>query len=109
MRIARNFGDIFSGSSFGWKYDLTIGTSDKGESIDQVKLEPFKHLMVVFGGLQGLESSIEGDESIRSSEPKEIFDLYLNTCPVQGSRTIRTEEAINITLAALQCKYPPAL
>jgi predicted SPOUT superfamily RNA methylase MTH1 len=30
------------------------------------------------------------------------FDLYLNTCMNQGLRTIRTEEAILITLAVIR-------
>ena len=51
----------------------------------------FSHLLVVFGGLQGLEASLESDESMKVDDVSELFDLYLNTCPQQGSRTIRTE------------------
>ncbi|GBN05669.1 Putative methyltransferase C9orf114 [Araneus ventricosus] len=61
-----------------------------------------RHLLIVFGGLKGLESCLEGDETIEASDPSELFNYYLNTCPSQGSRTIRTEEAILITLAALR-------
>ena len=49
------------------------------------------------GGLQGLEPAIEADESLAESEPRTIFDCYLNTCPNQGSRTIRTEVTHAIT------------
>jgi predicted SPOUT superfamily RNA methylase MTH1 len=35
-------------------------------------------------------------------QPHEVFDLYLNTCPNQGSRTIRTEEAVLISMAYFQ-------
>ena len=31
-----------------------------------------------------------------------LFDHYLNLCPGQGSRTIRTEEALLVGLAALK-------
>ena len=31
----------------------------------------------------------------------DLFDAYVNVCPGQGSRTIRTEEALLITLAML--------
>ena len=31
-----------------------------------------------------------------------LFDHYLNLCPKQGSRTIRTEEALLVGLAALK-------
>jgi len=30
-----------------------------------------------------------------------LFDCYLNTCPSQGLRTIRTEEAMMISLAVI--------
>lgn len=31
-----------------------------------------------------------------------VFDYYINTCPNQGSRTIRTEEAVLISMTYLQ-------
>ena len=31
-----------------------------------------------------------------------LFDHYLNLCPNQGSRTIRTEEALLVGLSALK-------
>lgn len=104
VRLAKNFGEVFSGCPYGKKYDLVIGTSDKGKSVDEVEQRPFKHALVLFGGLHGLEAIIEADESITASEPSKLFHLYLNTCPTQGSRTIRTEEAILISLASLQGK-----
>ncbi|GKV38528.1 hypothetical protein SLEP1_g46435 [Rubroshorea leprosula] len=39
----------------------------------------------------------------------EVFDLYLNTCPHQGSQTIRTEEAIFISLHYFQEEITRAL
>ena len=41
-------------------------------------------------------------------DPSVLFDMYLNTCPKQGSRTIRTEEAILVSLAALRPKIDEA-
>lgn len=58
----------------------------------------------MFGGLQGLEAALECDEVLNADDPSLLFDHYLNTLPDQGSRTIRTEEAILITLAALRPK-----
>lgn len=46
---------------------------------------------MVFGGLQGLEASVDTDQNLDVTDPSVLFDLYLNTCPGQGSRTIRTE------------------
>ena len=90
-------------------YDLVIGTSENGTvpglaADDSLKLRPFKHLLVVFGGLSGLESVVDADERLQipKEETASLFDLYLNTCPQQGSRTIRTEEALLITMSLLR-------
>lgn len=50
-----------------------------------------RHLLVVFGGLNGLEACLEADENLNVSDPNLLFQSYLNTCPGQGSNTIRTE------------------
>lgn len=62
----------------------------------------FSRILVVFGGLDGLEAAVKADKSINCSTPEELFEHYLNVVPGQGSRVIRTEEAIPITLAALR-------
>ena len=61
-----------------------------------------RHLLVVFGGLKGLEASLESDEKLTENDPSLVFDHYINTCPGQGSGTIRTEEAILVTMSALR-------
>lgn len=53
-----------------------------------------RHGLVVFGGLQGLEASLEADESLEEDDPSLLFQHYINSCPTQGSRTIRTEVKI---------------
>lgn len=63
--------------------------------------------MLVFGGLQGLEAAIENDYFLNESDPRVLFDYYVNTVPNQGSRTIRTEEAVLISLATLYFKITP--
>ena len=47
---------------------------------------------------------LEDDEHNMNSgkDAKGLFDLYLNTCLDQGLRTIRTEEAIMISLSVLR-------
>lgn len=84
---------------------MTIGTSDKGSSIDDFECPTFKHVLIVFGGVQGLEAALENDNVLNVDDPKLIFDHYLNTLPSQGSKTIRTEEAILVTLSALRPKF----
>lgn len=86
---------------------MTIGTSDKATSVDETTCPEFNHALIVFGGLKGLEAALEYDEVLNTDDPKELFDFYLNTLPEQGSRTIRTEEAIIVTMAALRPKLLP--
>ncbi|XP_046900851.1 putative methyltransferase C9orf114 homolog [Hypomesus transpacificus] len=104
VRLASGLSTVFTECPYKEGYDLTIGTSEKGCNIDQASIKPFKHLLVVFGGLQGLEASVDADQNLDVTDPSLLFDLYLNTCPSQGSRTIRTEEAILISMAGLRQK-----
>jgi len=108
-RLANSFSEIWSKSPYQGGYDVSIGTSDKGEDATnpEWKLKPFKHLLVVFGGLEGIEACIENDQDLKASKPQEVFDYYMNVCPLQGSRTIRTEEAIPITLTVLTKHITP--
>lgn len=109
VRIAKSLSDIFTKSPYADGYDLTIGTSDRGESVHSVEKNsmPFDHALIVFGGLQGLEAALDSDDKLSVDDPSLLFDRYLNTVPNQGSRTIRTEEAILITLATLEDKLSP--
>jgi len=106
VRRAPSFKQVFTDSTFKGGYDLTVGTSERGELLDDLELPAFKHLLIVFGGVKGLEFSLETDEAITETEVELLFDYYVNTCPAQGSRTIRTEEAILVTLSGLRPKLP---
>ncbi|XP_064396487.1 putative methyltransferase C9orf114 isoform X2 [Halichondria panicea] len=103
VRLASNFGSVFTECPFQGGYDVTIGTSERGDSVDALAALPgFRHLLIVFGGVKGLEYSLECDSSLEEEEVSGLFHHYLNTCPSQGSRTIRTEEAVLISLASLR-------
>jgi predicted SPOUT superfamily RNA methylase MTH1 len=45
---------------------------------------------------------VSNDPDLRSKDTQALFDMYLNVCPNQGSNTIRTEEAMLVTLSALR-------
>lgn len=109
VRIASSFADIFTQSPYKDGYDLTIGTSDRGQSVHSIEngTLAYNHAIVVFGGLLGLEAALENEEKLDVVDPSLIFNQYLNIVPFQGSRTIRTEEAVLITLAALEEKMLP--
>jgi len=100
-RIAPNLNAAMSSCPFEGGYDLVIGTSERGEDIQGIEMKPFKHLLVVFGGLGGLEVSLDEQDTNKIAS---LFHHYVNTCPGQGSRTIRTEEAVLITMTALKSK-----
>ncbi|KAK2458339.1 putative methyltransferase C9orf114 [Trifolium repens] len=104
VRYAHNISSVFNECTYKGGYDCIIGTSEHGQIIKSSELEipSFRHLLIAFGGLAGLEESIEEDDNFKGKNAKEVFNLYLNTCPHQGSRTIRTEEAILISLQYFQ-------
>ncbi|XP_017883952.1 putative methyltransferase C9orf114 homolog [Ceratina calcarata] len=111
VRLADNLTEVLTQCPYKDGYDMTIGTSDKGRSIDDVepKSIEYHHALIVFGGLCGLEAAVDSDSNLDVDDPSLVFDKYLNTCPQQGSRTIRTEEAILITLAELRTKLSPKI
>jgi predicted SPOUT superfamily RNA methylase MTH1 len=103
VRICGSISEAVQGPSvFGDNYDLCIGTSDKGTNLLDPKFElpKFKRLLIVFGGVAGIEECIKHDSQAQSKD--KMFAFYVNCCPKQGSRTIRTEEAIPITMSLFQ-------
>lgn len=107
-RLATSINDVFNCpfNAVDGKYDLKIGTSERGDKSVETKsfgLPKYRHSLIVFGGVAGIEECVDADESIKlpGSQSSKLFDVWLNTCPFQGSRTIRTEEAVMISLAAL--------
>lgn len=99
VRVANSLGEVFTQCPYSRGYDLTVGTSERGFSVDA--LPPYQHAIIVFGGVNGLEAALENDEQLQIQSLFDLFDHYINTCPNQGSRTIRTEEAILVSLTAL--------
>ena len=103
VRLAHSLSAVLTQAPYEGGYDMIIGTSDKGTPVDTLtSLSPFKHCLILFGGLRGLEYSLESDESLDVHDMSLLCQYYLNTCPAQGSRTIRTEEALLISLASLR-------
>lgn len=94
-------------------YDLTFGTSERGIPISTLirpglgssTVPSFAHMLICFGGVAGLEVAVKADEELAEmgiSEPKDLFDYWVDLCPGQGSRTIRTEEAVWLGLMGLR-------
>jgi predicted SPOUT superfamily RNA methylase MTH1 len=112
VRKAGSLSDAFTECGYEGGYDITIGTSERGVNVEELysddaaqKIGKFKHLLIVFGGVAGLEVAVKNDKELQKLgvvEAKEVFDRWVNVCPGQGSRTIRTEEAIWICLSGLR-------
>ena len=106
VRIADSLSHALRDCPFPGGYDLTLGTSERGDVVDDVRdafPQSFKHAIIFFGGLKGIEAAVDSDVRLSDvADPRSLFHFYLNTCPDQGSNTIRTEEAILITLSCLK-------
>jgi len=112
VRRAKGLSTVFTECGHEGGYDMTIGTSERGldmetlySSDEEQKVEKFKHLLVVFGGVAGLEVAVKNDPDLQKLgvvDAKVMFDRWVNVCPGQGSRTIRTEEAVWIGLMGLR-------
>ena len=110
VRKSSSLSNVFTESPYEGGYDMSIGTSERGTPASKVfppgKSVPFKHLLIVFGGPRGLEYASMNDGElvemgIQGPRTKELFDHWINVLPNQGSRTIRTEEALFIAMTAL--------
>ncbi|KAE8308957.1 putative RNA methyltransferase-domain-containing protein [Aspergillus transmontanensis] len=122
VRRCRSLSSVFTECPFDGGYDLSFGTSERGapvysvleedrqehDNYDRRKIPPdYKHLLIVFGGVAGIEAAVHNDPQlcdmdIRSTEAGKLFDYWVNLLPGQGSRTIRTEEAVWLGLTSLR-------
>lgn len=110
VRRCSSLSTVFTECPFDGGYDLSFGTSERGEHLANVsaKATPsFTHMLVVFGGVAGLEAAAKADrdlesKGIDSSNIGDLFDYWVNVLPGQGSRTIRTEEAVWLGLMGLR-------
>jgi len=108
VRLADSITKVWEESPYEEGYDLKIGTSERGSvTVDDRDfcLPKFKHNLIVFGGVSGIEECIDADDDcqhVAGVDSNTLFDMWLNVCPFQGSRTIRTEEAVLLTLSRLK-------
>ncbi|KAF6222965.1 hypothetical protein HO133_001016 [Letharia lupina] len=114
VRSASCISAVLTECPFDGGYDLTIGTSERGvpvSSLDSTKtpksqpIPEFAHMLIVFGGVGGLEVAVKADKELENlgvKSPEALFDHWVNLCPGQGSRTIRTEEAVWLGLMGLR-------
>lgn len=113
VRRCRSLSAVFTECPFDGGYDLSFGTSERGAPVHRVLHEEsgsiprYKHMLIVFGGVAGIEAAIRNDPrlqemEVRPAEADKLFDYWINFLPGQGSRTIRTEEAVWLGLTSLR-------
>lgn len=112
VRKAGSLSEVFTECTYEGGYDVTIGTSERGIDVERLydgteeqKVGKFKHLLIVLGGVAGLEVAVKNDPELQKLgvvEAKDVFDRWINVVPGQGSRTVRTEEAVWIGLMGLR-------
>lgn len=126
VRRAPSLSTVFSECEYPDGYDYTIGTSERGVPVHSILPNytsasmsngsseaatkapaSFKHLLLVFGGVAGIEPAVANDPELTAkglgkSTAHSLFDAWVNLVPGQGSRTIRTEEAVEFGLCALK-------
>jgi len=111
VRKASSLSNVFTESTWEGGYDISIGTSERGipasKAFPPARKPKFNHLLIVFGGPRGLEYAAMNDRElsemgIGGAKTRELFDHWVNVLPNQGSRTIRTEEAVFIALTELR-------
>lgn len=105
VRRASSLSDAIVGCPWEQGYTLTLGMSEHGQPLSQVASdlnEGSQHVLVAFGGPDGLERAARRDNRLHVKDPECLFDYYVDAAPWQGSRTIRTEEAIFVCLSSLR-------
>lgn len=113
VRRCRSISAVFTECPFDGGYDLSFGTSERGVPFHRVlqegskSLPQYKHMLIVFGGVAGIEAAIRNDPQLKEmriapTEANKLFDYWVNFLPGQGSRTIRTEEAVWLGLTSLR-------
>lgn len=82
---------------FRERYDLKIAVnltsklSFESLSYHYQELAP-KRVLVVFGGVNGIDAAIEADEKFKANEIHEVFDIVCESQNIQfGSRSMRLE------------------
>jgi hypothetical protein len=64
-------------------------------------------LLIVLRGVEGIEESVDADKStaLPGEYSRKLFDIWVNICPYQGSRTIQSEEVVFIRQKLFYAPY----
>ncbi|MEM2099070.1 MAG: putative RNA uridine N3 methyltransferase [Candidatus Bathyarchaeia archaeon] len=102
VTTVQHFFELING-----EFDLTIGTSVKGTKFTDIaealadKWKTADSVLIAFGAPTRGLYEISKDEG---ADLDALMDFVVNTIPMQGTETVRTEEALLATLAILNVK-----
>jgi methyltransferase len=110
VRRCSSLSSVFTECPFDGGYDVSFGTSERGIPVSDVQtssIPRYNHFLIAFGGVAGLEMAARNDpelvkRGVNGGTVRELFDYWVNLVPGQGSRTIRTEEAVWCGLIGLR-------
>ncbi|KAJ6430018.1 hypothetical protein OIU84_021433 [Salix udensis] len=96
----RSTTPVFKDCPYKGGYDHLIGTSEHGLVINssELSLPAFRHLLIAFGGLAGLEESIEEDSKLKVGlfELRKQFSFHYSIFKIQSTEHC-TEFNIKVT------------
>ena len=110
VRLAGSLSRVMKGCPWSpdGSYDVKIGISETSDQPvpssprDDAMKKPYSHALVVLGGTKGLEYSADCDEEIKETSCQELFDFYVRPVESLGSRIMRSEENVLVSLTALK-------
>eukprot|EP01016_Furgasonia_blochmanni_P029745 TRINITY_DN3116_c0_g1_i7.p1 TRINITY_DN3116_c0_g1~~TRINITY_DN3116_c0_g1_i7.p1 ORF type:complete len:497 (+),score=142.70 TRINITY_DN3116_c0_g1_i7:49-1539(+) len=97
VRVSHGLNKVFNECPYEDGYDFMIAIDNDGESIaDAQPPDPrkeYKHVLVVFGGIEGIKSLVESDEKskLKVSDLDTTFDRIVKLDVNYGVRNLRTE------------------
>lgn len=91
-RVAKGLAGIFTGCPFPDGYDCTIGVMGEGGAAADLGVGACKHVLLVLGGADGLEGSLERDPLLEAEHPRHLFDHLMRAVPGGAGRANPDEE-----------------
>uniref|UniRef100_A0A8R1IBA9 Uncharacterized protein n=1 Tax=Caenorhabditis japonica TaxID=281687 RepID=A0A8R1IBA9_CAEJA len=89
------------------KFDIVAGVSPRGKLASQMDVCILNKpkVLLVFGGVAGVDAAVESEELAEWRRAEDAFDMLIRTTSLpNGSRSERVEENVLSVLAQVQCR-----
>ncbi|EFO93341.1 hypothetical protein GCK72_008665 [Caenorhabditis remanei] len=91
----------------GKKFDMVAGVSPRGKLATEMNVCILNKpkILLVFGGVAGVDAAVESEELAEWRRAEDAFDMLIRTTSLpNGSRSERVEENVLSVLAQVQCR-----